>query len=313
MLGSLTFASAAAHGAGLGLHEWSLVWSSAIVIGIVLTTALVARTQAGLVPKGLVAIYEHIFDWLESIAFSFMGKEGRNYVPLATSFFLYILISNWMGLIPWPVWHDKATHQEYSIFESPTISISTTLALAVLAVLAFNLLGLRKFIFPERGHYHLDKEGHVQIHHHGDHAQEHDHHSGGPSGFGGLMAWIARLWEPVPMIFRDLVGPLKIMAFPLFFLFLLLNIVDRFLPLVSLSLRLYGNISAKHTVKASLVDIMEQLIHQGDLFSWVLTLVLFGATCFVAVLGALAGFLQAMIFSVLLLSYIGHAIHTDDH
>lgn len=115
----------------------------------------------------------------------------------------------------------------------------------------------------------------------------------------------------MPLIYRDLGGILKIMALPLFFLFLLLNIMERFLPMVSLSLRLYGNISAKHTVKVSLLTIMEQMIHQGDFFSWILALVLFGSTCFVALLGALAGFLQAMIFTVLLLSYIGHAVHAE--
>jgi len=292
MLGSLVFASGGGHGT-LGLHEFSLLWSSLAVVAIVLLTAIAARNQVGLIPKGVAAVYEHIFDWLEDFAYGFMGREGRSYVPLACSFFLYILISNWMGLIPWPTWHD-AHGGEISVYESPTISISTTLALAVLAVSAFNLLGLKKAIFG------LPADPH-----------DHDHGHGAPGGISGLSAWVAKHWDPVPMIYQDLKGLLKLLAIPLFFLFLLLNVMDRFLPLISLSLRLYGNISAKHTVKVSLLVIMQELIPKGDPLSWGLVLVLFGATCFVALLGALAGFLQAMIFTVLLLSYIGHAVHSD--
>ena len=296
MLGSFILASEV-HG-GFGWHETVLLSSSLIVIATILATAFVARAQAGLVPKGLAAVYEHIFDWLEGLAASFMPRESRTYVPLGMSFFLYILISNWLGMIPLPVWTEKG--EEFPLFESPTISISTTLALAVLAVTAFNLFGLKKYLFGSN--VEATQE-------HGDPLE--DGHSQEHRGAPGLWAWIRRFWEPVETVYGDLAGPLKMMALPLFFLFLLLNTVDRFLPLVSLSLRLYGNISAKHIVKVSLVSIMEGMIHQGDLFSWVLAAILFGATCFVALLAALAGFLQAMIFTVLLLSYIGHAVATE--
>lgn len=320
MLGSLILASEGGH--AFGLHEMSLLWSSAAVMGVILATALVARSQAGLVPKGTAAVYEHIFDWLEGIAASFMGKEGRSYVPLAISFFLYILMSNWMGLIPWPTWHD-AHGGEVAVFESPTISISTTLALALMAVVGYNLFGLKKALFGTGGghshghdhhHHHHHGDGHSHSHDHShDHGHSHDHshdhdHGHGPTGLG---AWIARFWDPIPLIYRDLGGALKLVAIPLFFLFLLLNTIERVLPMLSLSLRLYGNISAKHTVKVGLITMMEQMIHNGDALSYVLAIILFGATCFVALLGALAGFLQAMIFTVLLLSYIGHAVHAE--
>lgn len=292
MLGSLIFANEAQ--AGIGLHELSLLWSSAIVIGVVLATAIVAGRQTGLVPKGVAAIYEHIFDWLEGLAAGFMGREGRNYVPLATSFFLYILMSNWLGLIPWPSWHDEHGH-ELAVFESPTISISTTLALALLAVSAFNLFGLKKALFPPAA-------SHGHGHGHGD--EGHAHH-------GGLGGWLARFIDPVPNIARELSGPLKLIAIPLLFLFLMLNIMERFLPLVSLSLRLYGNISAKHTVKVSLLSMMQAMVTSGSISGMALGGVLMGSICFVYMLGALAGFLQAMIFTVLLLSYIGHAVHAE--
>ena len=298
MLGSFILANeAAGHAGGLGWHELSLLWSSAIVIGIIVGTAIVARGQAGLVPRGVAAVYEHIFDWLESLAVGMMGKVGRRFVPLACSFFLYILMCSWMGLLPWPVFHEG--HAEVAAFDNPASSISTTLALALLAVLSFNLIGLRHAVAPpvEGGHHD---------HAHGDH----DHHHG-PTGIAGFFAWVGRFIDPVPAIYRDLGGALKLLAIPMFFLFLLINLLERFIPLVSLSLRLFGNMSAKHTVKVSLLTILEQLLHDGGFFNWFLAVIIFGSTCFVALLGALAGFLQAMIFTVLFLSYIAHAVNTD--
>ena len=312
MLGSFILANeAAAHSGGLGWHELSLLWSSAIVIGIIVGTAIVARGQAGLVPKGTAAVYEHIFDWLESLAVGMMGKTGRRFVPLACSFFLYILMCSWMGLLPWPVFHQG--HAEVAAFDNPASSISTTLALALLAVLSFNLIGLRHAVAPpvEDHHHHHHGDGHDHGHDHShDHGDGHAHHHG-PSGISGFFHWVGRFIDPVPAIYRDLGGPLKALAIPMFFLFLLINILERFIPLVSLSLRLFGNMSAKHTVKVSLLTILEQLIHDGGFFNWFLALIIFGSTCFVALLGALAGFLQAMIFTVLFLSYIAHAVHTD--
>lgn len=305
MLGSLILANeAVGHGGGVGWHELSLMWSSAAVIGIIVGTAIVARGQAGLIPKGTAAIYEHIFDWLEGLAVGMMGKVGRRFVPIACSFFLYILMSSWLGLLPWPAFHEG--HAEVALFDNPASSISITLALALLAVLSFNLIGLGHAVAPAGGHDHHHGDGHGHDHAHGDH----DHHHG-PSGISGFFHWVGRFIDPVPAIYRDLGGALKVLAIPMFFLFLLLNILERFIPLVSLSLRLFGNMSAKHTVKVTLLGILEHLIRDGGFFNWLLALVIFGSTCFVALLGALAGFLQAMIFTVLFLSYIAHAVHTD--
>jgi F0F1-type ATP synthase membrane subunit a len=307
MLGSFILANeeagdAAVHALSLGWHEASLLWSSAAVIGVIVGTAIVGRNQAGLVPRGVAAVYEHIFDWLEGLAVGMMGRQGRRFVPLACSFFLYILMCNWIGLMPWPSFRDG--HAEVAAFDNPASSLSTTLALALLAVLSFNVIGLRHALvpYPDPDHDHEHE-------HHGDgHTHDHHHPSGGLTGLGH---WVARFIDPVPTIYRDLGGFLKLLAIPMFFLFLLINILERFIPLVSLSLRLFGNMSAKHTVKVSMITILEQLLHDGGFFNWALGLIIFGATCFVALLGALAGFIQAMIFTVLFLSYIAHAVHTD--
>lgn len=317
MLGSMMFASEAAHGhgPGMGLHEWCLIWSSLIVIGLIVLTAGWARAQAALVPRGMAAVYEHMFDWLEGIAVGFMGKEGRNYVPLAMSFFLYILIANWLGLLPLPTFVSDGHH--IPLFESPTASISTTLALAVLSFLAFNLLGIKKKVFPPRhhhGHVHDHDHDHGHDHGHEGHVHEHghDHHHHAPGGLQGLWEWIGHFWQPTPKLWKEFDGFLKLLVFPLFFLFLSLNFIEEVARIMSLSLRLYGNIFGEHAAKANLLGTMETMFHQGDFMGYAIALLVFGASCFVTLLGALAGFVQAMVFAMLSLSYIAHAV-ADEH
>jgi F0F1-type ATP synthase membrane subunit a len=81
---------------------------------------------------------------------------------------------------------------------------------------------------------------------------------------------------------------------------------------MSLSLRLYGNIFGEHAAKANLLSTMEAMFHQGDFMGYAIAMLVFGASCFVTVLGALAGFVQAMVFAMLSLSYIAHAV-ADEH
>jgi F0F1-type ATP synthase membrane subunit a len=98
----LLLANEAAHGAGVSTHDSVIMFSTLVVVSVIIASAVWARSQVGTVPKGMAAVYEHMFDWLDGIAQGFMGKEGRNYVPLTLSFFLFILMSNWMGMVPLP-------------------------------------------------------------------------------------------------------------------------------------------------------------------------------------------------------------------
>ena len=310
----------AAH-ASMGLHDQVIVGSSVAVVAVILITAGIARGQLGIVPKGLGAVYEHIFDWIDGLSQGFMGKEGRNYVPLAMSFFLFILISNWGGLIPLPPVLSYTEHghtHHLPPFESPSSSYSLTLGLAILAFLAFNLLGLRKRIFPpspataDHGHGHDHAHDHSHDHSH-DHAQEDHggHHNAG--GIEGLWQWISHFWHPTPVLWNTMEGGVKYALVPvLFFLFLGLNIIEEVARILSLSLRLYGNIFGEHAAKENILSTMFQFITSGDVVYVFLSGIVWFASIVVTLLGGLAGFVQAMVFTMLMLSYIAHAV-ADEH
>lgn len=351
----LLLAEAAHHG---GLHEMSihdkaLVACTFAVVLFILVFAMLAQSGIGLVPQGWGAVFEHIFDWLDDVARSFMGPQGRAYVPLTMSLFMFILISNWSGLIPWPrlivvesaqqvhetnveegrpvLDPEKADEVELS-WEAPTASFSTTLALAVVSFLAFNIYGLKKSIFPPAAHGAHD-HSHAHGHTH-DHAHGHDHDHGGhgheahhnPGGIMGLWQWIAHFWQPVPSLARSFEGGTKALIPFLFVLFLGLNIVEEVARLMSLSIRLYGNIFGEHQVKSNLIAAIYDytvgpkgglaLMGSGDTLSGFgylgLGAMLWGTSLFATCLGALAGFVQGMVFAMLTLSYIAHAV-ADEH
>lgn len=333
--------AAAAHGAGFGFHEKIIVGSTVIVVLVLILLGVIARSQIGIVPKGWGAAFEHVFDWIENMASDMIGAGARQYVPFLMSLFLFILISNWSGLLPLPVLTYGATEhsqglarpsvdeavetelqsegltaeQEHSggenlFFEPPTASYNTTLALALISFLAFNWFGIKKQVFP--------KWGATPTHTHDDH---HHHAKGGPLG---LVSWIGHFAQPTPMLWASMEGGLRYTLVPLLaVLFICLNIVEEVARVLSLSLRLFGNISGEHQVKASLLGVMRAFLGQsltgfqaGSMIQgpgWLLVSgLIFGASLFATLLGALAGFVQAMVFTMLSLVYIAHAV-ADDH
>ncbi|CAN0495669.1 unnamed protein product, partial [Phaeothamnion confervicola] len=182
-------------------------------------------------------------------------------------------------------------------FEPPSSSYSTTLALAILAFLAFNLLGLKKRIFPPVA-AHADAHEHSHDHDHNhDHSHAHgghdEHHNSG--GVMGLWQWISHFWQPTPTLWKTMEGGLKYGMVPiLFFFFLGLNFIEEFARILSLSLRLYGNILGEHAAKENILATMFSFLTSGDAVQFLLSSVIWISSLIVTLLGGLAGFIQAM-------------------
>lgn len=77
--------------------------------------------------------------WLGQID-SMVGPNGKKTTPIIITLFLYLLIANWLGLVPG--------------FTSPTNDINATLGLAVMMVLAAHVLGaFQKGLFHYLKHF----------------------------------------------------------------------------------------------------------------------------------------------------------------
>ena len=308
-----------------------LVLSTVGLIAVVLILAWLGRRQLGVVPSGLGAIFEHVYDFVNDTSHSFMGEKGERYTPFAMSIFLFVLMSNWSGLIPMPEISFRDAHglHPHLIYETPTASYNTTLALALVSFLAFTYFGIRQKICgdpqpepkeavtvsPQGG-----AEAEVQA---GEAGEAGDHHAQPGHGlFKGFGVWLVHYLGPVPMLWHQLTGAMRYLLLPVFaVLFCFLNIVEELARILSLSFRLYGNVYGEHQVKANLLESAHKFFAKlwtagstpGELVQGLLLgLLMWGISIFAMCIGTLAGFIQAFIFCILTLSYISHIV-VDEH
>ena len=75
-------------------------------------------------------IAELLLQLVVSQSDSIIGKEGRKYVPYFGTFFIFILFSNLLGLLPG--------------FGSPTANLNTTIGLALCSFTGYNVIGVRE-------------------------------------------------------------------------------------------------------------------------------------------------------------------------
>jgi F-type H+-transporting ATPase subunit a len=99
----------------------------AILIGLSLAARFSLKKTA---PTGFQNFFEVIVGGLENFVEDIMGPEGKRYLTLIGSLFLFILVCNLQGLFPG--------------FDSPTANINTTLALALVSFSATHYIGLRR-------------------------------------------------------------------------------------------------------------------------------------------------------------------------
>ncbi len=99
----------------------------AILIGLSLAARFSLKKTA---PTGVQNLLETVVGGLEDFVVDIMGPEGKHYLSLIGTLFLFILVCNLEGLVPG--------------FDSPTANINTTLALALVAFAATHYIGVRR-------------------------------------------------------------------------------------------------------------------------------------------------------------------------
>ena len=107
-----------------------------IVAVVVLVTFLLLTRGSQLLPHGRQNFAEWAYETAADFGESIGGVAARPYIPLFVGFFMFILISNWSGLIP-PI-------GRVNFLRAPTSDVNVTIGLAVVAWLFFELEGFRK-------------------------------------------------------------------------------------------------------------------------------------------------------------------------
>jgi F-type H+-transporting ATPase subunit a len=97
---------------------------------ILIVVSLVLRGAMALVPRGTQNVVEVVAEAMYKLSVDTIGDHwGRPFFPLIATIFMFILVCNFMGLIPG--------------FTSPTSNLNTTASMAVPVFLATHYFGLK--------------------------------------------------------------------------------------------------------------------------------------------------------------------------
>jgi F-type H+-transporting ATPase subunit a len=248
---------------------------TAIVLGVIVWLVRSCTRKIAVIPgpgqNFLEAVVEGFYVAVEGILGDKMAKKSFG---LLGTLFIFILVSNWFGLLPGVGsigWGVKDGFLSLSSLQTPllrpgTADMNMTIAMAVVSMVLW-------FYWT------------MQV--------------------TGPVAFIKELFG----VKGGMTGPILFLLVPLFLFVGVLEVVSILVRPVSLSLRLYGNIFAGENMLATMINI-------GHLFhcpQW-LTSVL---SCIVPVpfyfLELLIGFLQAMVFTLLVLVYLQLSTSHEEH
>jgi F-type H+-transporting ATPase subunit a len=121
----------------------SSVFTGWIVMAVIVLLAIWLSRRVSVVPGRRQNALEYVYDGLAGFATSLGGPGARRYVPIFVAFFLFILLSNWSGLLPFV----GRTEQ----LRAPTSDVNVTIGLALVAFAMFHIEGVRHLGF--RGYF----------------------------------------------------------------------------------------------------------------------------------------------------------------
>ena len=132
------------HAASGDLIVWDISISSTIltmwIISVLVIVTLIAMTRKReAVPGRVQNAIEALYDGLQGFALSLGGPKAKTYVPLFVTLFIYILVSNWSGLLPFV--------GRIELFRAPTSDVNITIGLALVSFSLFHIEGVRALGF----------------------------------------------------------------------------------------------------------------------------------------------------------------------
>ncbi len=101
-----------------------------VVVAVIGVFFMMATSQRSLVPGRLQSFAEMLYEFVANTLKSAAGKEGMQYFPLIFSLFLFVLVANFVGMIP----------TAFTV----TSHIIVTFALAMVVFLAVLVIGISK-------------------------------------------------------------------------------------------------------------------------------------------------------------------------
>lgn len=116
---------------GLGhfAHSYPHVIYTWVVMALLIALGFLATKTISMVPAKAQNVFELIISGMEEFMVDITGEEGRWLFPVVATVFIYIFVSNLIGLIPG--------------FFPPTASLNTTLSCALVVVVLTHIIGVK--------------------------------------------------------------------------------------------------------------------------------------------------------------------------
>lgn len=121
--------------------------TSIIVAGSILGAAHFATKKMSLVPSGFQnlaeMVVEFVYDLVSSVESS--DRKARIFFPIVATFFIYIILANYAGLLPGVGTIGFYDHDHLvTMLRAPMSDLNTTLALALFSVLSAHFLSVKE-------------------------------------------------------------------------------------------------------------------------------------------------------------------------
>jgi len=264
---------------GLGFAVTNSLLATWLTMLLLIVGSILVTRNLQMIPSGIQNLVEWGLSVLLDLTENVAGERGRSFFPLVTTIFIFLLMSNWMGLLPGfasvgliheahdgghevstislagidvhllraqEVGEHETGYTVFAFLRSAATDLNTPLALALISVAATQVVGLRA-----QGRQYLKKF----------------------ISFDDVMGLV--------------VGPLEL--------------VSEFAKIISFSFRLFGNIFAGEVLLAVLAFIVPYLV----------SIPFFGLELFV-------GLMQAFVFAILTLVFMamattGHGPEGEEH
>ena len=211
-----------------------------LVVAVVTLFLTLAMSRRRLVPSRTQSMAELSYEFVANMIDSTMGEEGLVFFPFVFAIFMFVLFSNFLGLLPGAF--------------TVTSQIVVTFALTAIVMLTVVIVGFAKH------------------------------------GLGFLKLFVPK----APFLLLILLVPIEIISF--------------MTRLVSLSVRLFANMLAGHTMLAVFASFVVALGAAGGILS-LLSITPMFMIVFIGALEMLVAFLQAYVFAILTCIYLNEALH----
>ncbi|MDO8576927.1 MAG: F0F1 ATP synthase subunit A [Candidatus Daviesbacteria bacterium] len=111
-----------------------------ITMAVLITISAVATRKVQLVPSGLQSLFEMVVDFGYTTVSDLAGnKKAKVFFPIVMTFFLFILFSNWIGLLPG---FATIKFEGESLLRSMNSDLNMTLALALTSAVLTHIFAL---------------------------------------------------------------------------------------------------------------------------------------------------------------------------